>query len=139
MQRVSKKLSVIIEKSDGELWGRIESPETLLTTQGDTESQIIENLKELLIDFIENESNDFESWRNLKIENIEFEIVYDLTALFETFDALKISTVASLSGINKGLMRQYVSGVKHPSDKQAQKVQYALHQLGKQLLKVSIM
>jgi predicted RNase H-like HicB family nuclease len=139
MQRMSKKLSVIIEKNDGELWGRIESPEFLLTTQGITESEIIENLKDLLVDFIENEGNEVETWKNINIENIEFDIVYDLTALFETFDALKISTVASLSGINKGLMRQYVSGVKHPSEKQAQKVQYALHQLGKQLLKVSIM
>ena len=54
----------------------------------------------------------------------------------ETFDALKVGAVAKEAGMNPTLLRQYLSGVKHPSPEQARRVQEALHRVAQRLLEV---
>ncbi|MDO8969945.1 MAG: hypothetical protein Q7U74_04595, partial [Saprospiraceae bacterium] len=54
----------------------------------------------------------------------------------ETFDALKVGSVAKEAGMNPTLLRQYLSGVKHPSPEQAKRVQDALHRVAQRLLEV---
>ena len=54
----------------------------------------------------------------------------------ETFEILKVSAVAKEAGMNPTLLRQYLSGIKHPSPEQALRVQNALHRVAQRLLEV---
>ncbi len=54
----------------------------------------------------------------------------------ETFEVVKIGAVAKEAGMNPTLLRQYLSGIKHPSTEQALKVQNALHRVAQRLLEV---
>lgn len=132
------KLQVIIEKGEEGLWGRIETKDYLPATYGATVEEITSNLRELINDYLENEPNKGDFWHNIESSRaVEFEYVYDIQAFFEQFSALNISKIAQLAGINQSLMRQYASGIKHPSPEQAKKVKKAVHDLGKELLQVS--
>ena len=132
------KFNIILEPGDGEMWGRIDAPNTFLTTVGNNAIEVTQNLKDLIQDHLDNEGKEQQFWQNVKVENITFEYVYDLTALFDVLSAVKINSLADLAGINQSLMRQYASGVKYPSAQQAQKIQAAVKQLGQKLLQVSI-
>jgi predicted RNase H-like HicB family nuclease len=132
------RLTIIIEKGDGEIWGRVEAPGFLNVTVGNSEAEITQNMLELIEDFLENEGKEDEYWRGVTLENIEFDYRYDLTAFFDLFSPLKINSIAEKAGINKALMRQYVSGVKHPSAQQVQKIESAIHAFGQNLMKVSL-
>ena len=56
----------------------------------------------------------------------------------ETFEAVKVSAVAKEAGMNPTLLRQYLSGIKHPSREQALRVQDALHRVAQRLLNVQL-
>ena len=132
------KLIIIIEPGDGEMWGRIDAPYTLLTTVGRSVEEVTQNLKDLIQDHLDHEGKEQNEWQGIKVEDIKFEYVYDLTELFDVLSAVKINSIADLAGINQSLLRQYASGVKYPSSTQAKKIQEAVHQLGQKLLQVSI-
>ncbi len=54
----------------------------------------------------------------------------------ESFEAVKVSAVAKEAGMNPALLRQNVSGVKHPSPEQSRRVQEALHRVARHLLEL---
>ena len=56
----------------------------------------------------------------------------------ETFEVVKVSAVAKEAGMNPTLLRQYLSGIKHPSREQALRVQDALHRVAQRLLDVQL-
>ena len=102
----------------------------LVTTLGDRKLGLVvdaleKKMRKLLKDFHQ-------------LPNVEFEHSYDLTVFFEEYDFLKQSKIAELAGMNPGLLRQYASGVKHPSPGQAKKIEKAVHDLAKELKAVSI-
>lgn len=132
------KLTIIIEPGDGEMWGRIDAPFTMLTTVGNSVEEVTQSLKDLIQDHLDHEGKEQAEWQGVQVKNIKFEYVYDLTELFEVLSAVKINSIADLAGINQSLMRQYASGVKYPSPTQAKKIQEAVHQLGQKLMQVSI-
>jgi len=124
----SIKLTLTIEKQDGkELWGRVEYNENLITDFADTIPELETKMKSLLKEF-----------ENLNPESIEFAHQYDIYSLFKGFDFLKISTVAKHAGMNPGLLRQYVSGSKHPSKEQANRIERTLHQMALRLADAKI-
>ena len=132
------RLTIIIEKGDGEIWGRVEAPGFLNVIVGNSEAKITQNMLELIVDFLENEGKGDEYWKGITLESIEFDYRYDLTAFFDLFSPLKINAIAEKAGINKALMRQYVSGIKHPSAQQVQKIESAIHAFAQTLMKVSL-
>ena len=69
---------------------------------------------------------------------VVFDYSYDVSAFFENFDFLNQTKIADLSGINPSLLRQYASGVKHPSAQQAKKIEIVIHKLAKELKSVSL-
>lgn len=70
------KLIVIIEQGDNELWGRIENvPGYLPVTNGRTIEEVTFNLRDLLDDFIENEGQNHQEWRHIRVCDLEFEFV----------------------------------------------------------------
>lgn len=137
------KLTIVSEKGDGELWGRMESPHEiepglLYTTVGSDAQEVTKKIKDLIADFISNEGQDSAFWKAIDAEAIEYEYQYDLTVLFESYPELNISEVADRAGINQSLMRQYKTGVKLPSEAQAKKIEEAIHSLGQDLLRVHL-
>src|ERR1700730_1513539 len=119
------KLLLIIEKSKGKLWGRVNYKDNLITDFATNIDTLEKKMRKLLKDFHE-------------LQKVEFEYSYDLTVFFEEYDFLKQSKIAELAGMNPGLLRQYASGVKHPSLGQAKKIEKAVHNLAKELKSVSI-
>lgn len=133
-----EKLEVIVEKNDGLLWGRVEISGQLFTPYRETIEKLLENLKELITDHTQNEGKAEMFFANLNVENLNIEIKYDLEAFFTEHGYLKISSIAEYAGINPGLVRQYASGVKHPSAEQAKKIETAIHKIGNDLQQVEL-
>jgi predicted RNase H-like HicB family nuclease len=69
----------------------------------------------------------------------EFEFVFsDIPSFIEAHgDFINQSSLARIAGINEGLMRQYVSGVKHPSKKTMQRIEDGIKQYAGKLRSVS--
>lgn len=67
-----------------------------------------------------------------------FDLRYDLQAFFQDHDYLKITAIAKRANMNPGLLRQYASGVKYPSLEQAKRIEDAIHDLAKELDRVSL-
>ena len=70
----------------------------------------------------------------------EYELEFDLEveSLFEFIPEIKQTIVAQLAGINSSLLRQYARGIKKPGKAQVKKIEAAIHELGRQLLKVRL-
>ncbi|MDZ7899921.1 MAG: hypothetical protein U5N85_18090 [Arcicella sp.] len=132
-------LNVIVERDqDGDIFARMKGSGFLLTTVGKDMDEVEFNLKDLLQDYLENEGKENLDWKDLTVNDIDFEYEYDLSVFFESFDMLKISSVAGKAGINASLMRQYASGVKHPSRQQVNKIEQTIHGLGESLRQVRL-
>ena len=120
-------IELIVEKGEEGIWGRVNYNDNLITEQADALDVLELKLKMLLQDF-----------ESVAPESIVFDIRYDVYSLFEQFDFLNISKVAKYAGIHPGLLRQYASGVKHPSLNQAKKIEETLHKLAGQMQKASV-
>jgi hypothetical protein len=132
-------INVIVERDeDGDIFARMKGSGFLLTTVGKNIEEIEFNLKDLLQDYLENEGKVNPDWKDLTVNDIALEYEYDLSVFFESFDMLKISSVAGKAGINASLMRQYASGVKHPSRQQVAKIEQTIHGLGESLRQVRL-
>lgn len=120
-------IELIIEKAYRGFFGRVLYKKDLIVDEATSIPKLQTQLKKLL-----------KTNYGLKPNEIEFDIKYDLTVLFEKLDYLKISNVAHLANINASLLRQYASGVKFPSPAQAQKIEDAIHQIGEELKGIHI-
>ena len=132
------KIDVIIEKKKNVFWGRVEGFEFLPVTAGASVSEVTENLKMLIADYIEHEGQDDRRWKRIDAGKIVFDLHYDLRAFFDEYKFLNISSVADLAGINPSLVRQYAKGIKYPSTAQAKKVETVIHGLAKKMNRVSL-
>jgi hypothetical protein len=119
------KIRLILEKESGSLWGRVSHDKNLIVDFAATLPALENKIKKALKEFHD-------------LDSVEFDYQYDLTAFFEQFNFLNQSKIAELSGINPGLLRQYASGVKHPSKEQARKIQTAIRDLAARLKSVRI-
>jgi hypothetical protein len=121
------QIILIIEKADEGYLGRVEYQDNLIVDEANDIPSLEKKIRKALKNF-----------HGLNPDEIEFDYRYDLTVLFEKFNYLKISIVAELAGINASLLRQYVTGVKHPSAAQAKKIEDTIHKIGKELKQVHV-
>ena len=133
-----KKIVLIIEKSEGMLWGRVERNGWLPTPYGNTLKELINNLKELVADYAKHEGKSDRYWNNISWSNVELDIRYDLVSFFELFPFLNLSAVATKIGINRTLLNHYKTGTKYPSAMQAKKIEDGIHSLASELSKVKL-
>lgn len=134
-----KALQVIIEKSDDGLYGRIEGRKSYLpVTFGKSKNEVLQNLMNLIKDYQKHEKEGDSFWLKLDTENLEFEILYDLQSFFSEYDFLNASAIARHANMNESLVRQYVTGKKHPSAEQAKKLEAVIRKLTKDLNNVSL-
>ena len=73
-----------------------------------------------------------------EFRDLEFEYKYDISAMFNVFDFLNASKFAEWIGISPSLMRHYKSGDTYISQKQAKKIESALHEIGREFLSFSL-
>jgi len=133
------KLELVLEKGDGEWWGRLEGvPGSALYTNGTSIEEVTENLRDLLADYLEHEGQEQQEWRTISPDSVEFIYTYDLTAFAEAFDALQASVLAEKSGLEEALVQEIVNGTRRPSLEQARRIEAALHEVGQSLLQVSM-
>ena len=71
------------------------------------------------------------------LKNTTFVYKYDMPSFLNNYDYLNMTKLANMSGINPSLMRQYKRG-QYISEKQASKIQTAIHKIGKELLAVRL-
>lgn len=134
------KLELVLEKGDGEWWGRLEGvPNAHLYTSGTTVDEVTENLRDLLADYLENEGQHEVDWRMVSPATVEFNYTYDMTSFAEAFEALQAGVLSEKSGLEEALVQEVVNGTRRPSLEQARRIEAALHELGQSLLQVSLM
>ncbi|RDC63320.1 helix-turn-helix domain-containing protein [Adhaeribacter pallidiroseus] len=133
------KITVIIEKNESELWARIEDiGDFMPLTVGETTKEVVTNLILLIEDYIQHEGAADAAWNQFNVKELKFEFTYDVQAFFQEFNFLKQSKIAELAGLNSSLVRQYASGLKHPSADQVRKIEEAIHKLATALKNVNI-
>jgi hypothetical protein len=123
-----KNILLIIEKdSANQLWGRVTIDDNLITDEAASLPALQRKMKKLIQDF-----------HDLPPLNYDFDITYDLTALFSEKKYLNLSEVAVQAGINRSLMAQYAAGTKFPSIERALEIEKAIHDLGRDLMGVKL-
>src|SRR5215210_9258 len=121
-------IALIIESAkDGELWGRVQYDDNLITESASSVPELERKMKALLKD-----------WHALDTKQISFELQYDMAGLFDEKKFLNAAVIAERAGINKSLMRQYASGIKFPSLERAKQIEHVIHELGKEMLGIKI-
>ncbi|MEI2738123.1 MAG: hypothetical protein V9F01_05015 [Chitinophagaceae bacterium] len=119
------KPQLIVEVSDGNLWGRIKINGNLIVESASSLEALQKKMKGLIFDFEELEIN-------------QFNISFDLTSFFQQHPFINLAEIANKTGINYGLMRQYSSGVKFPSEYRVRKIEQAIRDIGKELSKIKL-
>jgi hypothetical protein len=85
---MKQKIALVIESSsDGDVWGRVSYDDNLIVDSAADITRLAKKMKKLLHDF-----------HSLKVDEIDFEIQYDITGLFEDKKFLNASVVADLPG-----------------------------------------
>ena len=131
----AKSITVILEKQSDDLWGRIEAPGLLIATYGYSATNIIDRLRALLIEFaIEADALHCCS----ALASIPFIPLYDTTAVWSVVRQLKATHIAEQAGIDIELVGQFMTGNSHPCSEVATRLENSIHELGRQLLQISI-
>jgi predicted RNase H-like HicB family nuclease len=73
-----------------------------------------------------------------ELKGIKFLYKYDIASLFNYYDWINVSKFAKKAGINSSLMRQYRIGKTYISENQTEKIESALHALGKELAAINL-
>lgn len=74
--------------------------------------------------------------KKVQINKLEFEL--DFKQFFEYYKIINSKHLASRIGMNESLLSQYVNGKKKPSKKQINRIVDGLHEIGKELLELTL-
>jgi len=128
------KIVVYVEKAnDGTYWGTSQNYEGIVSTFGNTFEELKSNFEQAFLDNITIAKEIGETYAE-KYDNVCFDYKMDLSSFFNLFREVSIQAIAEKSSLNPSLVRQYKNGIKTASVEQTQKIEHAVHQLGKELL-----
>jgi predicted RNase H-like HicB family nuclease len=135
---MKEAIKVYVEKAaDGTYWGSTQNIPGGVSAYGDTLEDLKINLKQAYEDYLEVAKEFNEDWLE-EVHNMkEFEYNLDIPSFFKLLP-IKISAIAEKAGINPSLMRQYATGKANASEQRAKQIEKAIHELGKDLLSVSL-
>jgi hypothetical protein len=137
MQSLST-LPILIIWEENTFVAKVKAPGFLFTTAADTVPIALENLRNLISDYLAHEGANAEIWQGITATSIVFECAYDLKAFFEHYKELKIAAIANRAGINPNLLQQYVSGNKRASESQVKKIERAIQELANELRHIAL-
>ncbi len=125
---MAKKYKFIIEKSKTG-YSAFESKLPIFTT-GKTMLELQKNALEATNLFLEDDST------AAKLSQLEFEL--DFKQFFEYYKVINSKHLAARIGMNESLLSQYVNGKKKPSKKQVERIVDGLHQIGQELIELTL-
>lgn len=124
-----KVLTFIIEKTKTGYSAYTDNEESVFTT-GKTISELQRNATEA-VELL------YEEGPNTKDKcHILFEI--DFKQFFEYYKIINAKHLAERIGMNESLLSQYITGKKKPSQKQVQRLVDGLHEIGKELMELTL-
>jgi predicted RNase H-like HicB family nuclease len=126
---------VIIEKSEDGYWVTVEDLPGCYSF-GKNTTEALSNTREAIRDHISGLQENSAHVQEVFLNEFDFGIKYDLQSLFDKYKIINISALADFIGINASLLRQYAKGLAFASEKQRQKIEKALHQIGEELTRV---
>lgn len=122
------KFTFIIEKTKtGYSAFEIKHP---VYTTGKTILELRKNALEATNLFLE------DAHEQVDVKNIHFE--FDFKQFFEYYKIINAKHLAYRIGMNETLLSQYVNGRKRPSKKQMEKIINGLHEIGKELIEITL-
>ena len=74
--------------------------------------------------------------KDITMDKIELEI--DFKQFFEYYKIINAKHLAKRIGMNETLLSQYVNGIKKPSKKQVHRIVEGLHEIGKELMELTL-
>ena len=75
---------------------------------------------------------------NEKAKKTDIHFVIDFKQFFEYYKVINSKHLAQRIGMNESLLSQYVTGKKQPSKKQIERIVDGLHDIGKELIELSL-
>jgi predicted RNase H-like HicB family nuclease len=137
MQTENTEVSIIIEKSDDGFWVTVEDLPGCYSF-GKSVQEALTATKDAIADHIQGLHESGEAVPQVFNGQFKFIVKYDLQSLFESFRIINKTALAEYVGINASLLRQYTKGLAFAGEKQREKIERALHQLGKELMQVHL-
>ena len=139
LKMAKKTVKVYVEKAeDGTYWGTTQNIPGLVSAYGNSLEELKNELKKAFDDYLEIAEEAGEEWVN-DVKNMKgFKYVLDIPSFFKLLPQLKISSIAKKAHINESLMRQYATGKANASEQRAKQIEKAVHELGEELLSVSL-
>jgi predicted RNase H-like HicB family nuclease len=138
MDRMKKKKVTLVIEASSTGFG-IYGEDFPITAYGDTveaAKKDLESAVEDVLDFYKKEGKMPDP--ALNNGKLDFVFKYDIASIFNHFGMLDASGLAKKIGMNASLLRQYKTGHSLASDKQKQKIEKGLHELGRELLSVRL-
>ena len=126
-------LNAVIERNEDGFYAYVQQIDGCVAG-GSSYGEVKENLEEMINLFIEEDPTIKRQYA--KGYKIKFEVSLD--SVFDLLPEVNISQLAKLGKLNPGLLRQYVSGSKKASEKQAQRVMEAIEKLATKLNSISL-
>ncbi|MDT0650203.1 type II toxin-antitoxin system HicB family antitoxin [Autumnicola edwardsiae] len=131
-------VKVYVEKAeDGTYWGSTQNIPGGVSAYGESLEDLKLNLKKAFADYLEVSEDLEEDWLGDVKAMDGFEYNLDIPSFFKLLP-VKISAIAEKAGINASLMRQYATGKANASEERAKQIEKAIHELGEDLLSVSL-
>jgi predicted RNase H-like HicB family nuclease len=128
-----KSLNAVIERNEDVFYAYIKEIDGCVAG-GESYNEVKSNLEQNAEIFIQ-EDNDLKL-KYGKGYVLNFKVSLD--SVFDLIPEINITQLAKLGEINPGLLRQYVSGTKKASEKQAEKVMIAIDKLISKLNSISL-
>ncbi|MEO6522253.1 MAG: helix-turn-helix transcriptional regulator [Mucilaginibacter sp.] len=126
-----KKVDFIIEKGQDGYGAYREEAGGLVSTMGDTVSEIRTNIVEAY-NMYASEAGKSE------ITTDQIELKYDLPSFFEFYREINASALGKRIGMHKSLLSEYINGGKKPSDNQVKRILTGIKELGRELSELEL-
>ena len=133
MRSQRKKVIVIVEASSTG-FGVYSDSLPGVTGYGKNVAEAKEDFEEAISELLDGGSPD----PALNKGNLEYIYQYDLPSVFQHFGMLNLTSLSKKIGINDSLLRQYKNGIVPASEKQKQRIEKGLHDLGNELLRIRL-
>lgn len=110
-----------------------------ISSWGSTIEEAKNNLNYAIQEYIEASKEDgYEVFPSelLSVNTLEYK--FDLGTVFEYFSIINVTELAQKLDMNSSLLRKYKKGLAFASENQRKKIEKGLHQIGSELLSVSL-
>lgn len=125
-----KKIVFVVEKTNTGYSAYADNFERFpVSTTGDNVSELRKNILDAVNLY-------FDEVDQKHVKDDDIQINFDLPQFFEFYKVINAKGLAERIGLSRSLLSQYITGVKKPSPKQAQKILEGVRQLGKELSQI---